>query len=191
MAFPAKIKTLSDAEIHCRLYKFMARIEAMEGQRIWCFCDVCKTDFSIIQSGRDDCRRHVSTKKHVGVVKLKTENKSVSVFFKQSGSLAVICGIPENVPRFLKSVLHIPDKRRLRLASLERFARVVINFQLPEKVILEFVNISQSALAFINSPTRGSYHQHKLIVTQYVLNQWADFHKTCGDTVIGTSKRAD
>ena len=28
------------------------------------------------------------------------------------------CGIPENVPRFLKSVFHIPDKLPLELASL-------------------------------------------------------------------------
>ena len=29
-----------------------------------------------------------------------------------------IFGIPENVPRFLKTVFHIPDKRQLGLASL-------------------------------------------------------------------------
>ena len=29
-----------------------------------------------------------------------------------------IFGIPENVPRFLKNVFHIPDKRQLGLASL-------------------------------------------------------------------------
>ena len=29
-----------------------------------------------------------------------------------------IFGIPENVPRFLKNVFHIPDERQLGLASL-------------------------------------------------------------------------
>ena len=29
-----------------------------------------------------------------------------------------ICGIPENVPRFLKNALHIPEERHLGLASL-------------------------------------------------------------------------
>ena len=78
----------------------------------YAFCDVCKTDFSISHSSRDDYRQHVLTKKHIEVAKVKTENKSVLAFFKQSGSsdLAVICGIPENVPRFLKSVFQISDK---------------------------------------------------------------------------------
>ena len=30
-----------------------------------------------------------------------------------------IVGIPENVPRFLKNVFHIPDEGQLGLASLE------------------------------------------------------------------------
>ena len=29
-----------------------------------------------------------------------------------------ICGIPENVPRFLKNAFHIPEERHLGLASL-------------------------------------------------------------------------
>ena len=32
---------------------------------------------------------------------------------------AEIFGIPENVPRFLKNVCHIPNERQLELASLE------------------------------------------------------------------------
>ena len=39
------------------------------------FCEVCKTDFSISHGGRDDCRRHVWTKKNVEIAKLKVENK--------------------------------------------------------------------------------------------------------------------
>ena len=31
-----------------------------------------------------------------------------------------IFGIPENVPRFLKNVFHIPDERQLGLASLRK-----------------------------------------------------------------------
>ena len=82
-------------------------------------CDVCKTDFSILQSSR-----HVLTKKHVGVAKLKTENKSVFQTVWELGSyMWQICGIPENVPRFQKSVFHIPDKRHLGLASQEKFAK--------------------------------------------------------------------
>ena len=58
----------------------------------YAFCDVCKTDFYISHGGWDDYRQHISTKKQVELAKLKTENKSVSEFFKQSGSsdLAVI-----------------------------------------------------------------------------------------------------
>ena len=35
---------------------------------------------SISRGGRDDCLRHVSTKKHVEVAKLKTEYRSVGIF---------------------------------------------------------------------------------------------------------------
>ena len=39
------------------------------------FCEVCKTGFSISHGGRDDCHRHVSTKKNMKFAKLKIENK--------------------------------------------------------------------------------------------------------------------
>ena len=39
----------------------------------YAFCEVCKTDFSISHGFRDDCHRHVSTKKTT--LKLKVENK--------------------------------------------------------------------------------------------------------------------
>ena len=55
-------------------------------------CNVCKMHISNFH--RDDCRQHVSDS--LGVQKF---------------------GIQENVPRFLKRVINIPDKRHLGLVS--------------------------------------------------------------------------
>ena len=64
-------------------------LKSSKGGEYYAFCDVCNfcnTDFTISHGGK-----HVSTKKHVELEKLKTENKSV---WAQSGSLdwAVTCG---------------------------------------------------------------------------------------------------
>ena len=55
-----------------------------------------------------------------------------------------IFGIPENVPRFLKNVFHIPDERQLGLASLLSFFTFVLDAQknpLIETVLLSTHNI--------------------------------------------------
>lgn len=48
------------------------------------FCVVCNRDFSVAHGGRDDCRKHVSSKMHADFVKLRDCNKSVTTFFKNS-----------------------------------------------------------------------------------------------------------
>ena len=41
-----------------------------------------------------------------------------------------ICGIPENVPRFLKNALHILEERQLGLASLHDFIQYSLDVSL-------------------------------------------------------------
>lgn len=42
---------------------------------------VCDSDFSIGLGGRDDCRRHVASKKHTDYASLQSGSKSISSFF--------------------------------------------------------------------------------------------------------------
>lgn len=44
------------------------------------FCGVCRCDFSISHAGRDDCRRHIASKKHTDYLKLEKESR-ISNFF--------------------------------------------------------------------------------------------------------------
>lgn len=48
------------------------------------FCTVCACDFMIQHGGRDDCRRHIESKKHVDNGRLRHENKPISDFFPQN-----------------------------------------------------------------------------------------------------------
>ena len=49
------------------------------------------------------------------ILKLVLQETCVSAFCKFYGE---ICGIPENIPRFLKNANHIPEESHLGLASL-------------------------------------------------------------------------
>jgi hypothetical protein len=50
------------------------------------YCKYCKQDFSIQHGGRDDCRRHIKSKKHVDYSKLQSGNHKVSSFFETKES---------------------------------------------------------------------------------------------------------
>lgn len=45
------------------------------------FCSVCRSDFSIAHGGRDDCRRHIESKKHETYAKSATGLKNLKDFF--------------------------------------------------------------------------------------------------------------
>jgi hypothetical protein len=52
----------------------------------YAYCKYCKQDFSIQHGGRDDCRRHIKSKKHVDYSKLQSGNHKVSSFFETKES---------------------------------------------------------------------------------------------------------
>ena len=51
------------------------------------FCSVCKLDISISHGGRDDCRRHVLSKKHKEYAKLQKAPR-IDTFFQSSTSIS-------------------------------------------------------------------------------------------------------
>ncbi|KAI0215269.1 NEDD8-activating enzyme E1 regulatory subunit [Lamellibrachia satsuma] len=44
-------------------------------------CQICEIDFSISHGGRDDCRRHIASKRHTDYVALHKPSKPISNFF--------------------------------------------------------------------------------------------------------------
>lgn len=46
------------------------------------FCELCKCDFSVQHGGRDDCRRHINSKKHSDNLQVKSASKTLTSFFK-------------------------------------------------------------------------------------------------------------
>lgn len=44
-------------------------------------CLWCKSDFSIAHGGQNDVKKHMNTKKHQGVIKLKLTTKPANEFF--------------------------------------------------------------------------------------------------------------
>ena len=52
----------------------------------FCHCETCRLDFSIGHGGRDDCKRHVSSKKHTDYAKLRKSCPSVATLFKANES---------------------------------------------------------------------------------------------------------
>lgn len=48
------------------------------------FCEVCSCDFVVAHGGRDDCRRHVESKKHKDHGKVQSVHKPISSFFVKS-----------------------------------------------------------------------------------------------------------
>ena len=54
-------------------------------------CKVCVSDFNISHGGRDDCKKHVETKKHADMGKLKTNTQfSMEKFISTDSSLSVV-----------------------------------------------------------------------------------------------------
>ena len=51
------------------------------------FCSACKLDISISHGGRDDCRRHVSSKKHKEYAQLQKAPR-IGTFFQSSTSIS-------------------------------------------------------------------------------------------------------
>ena len=52
----------------------------------YAYCKYCKQYFSSQHGGRDDCRRHINSKKHVDYSKLQLGNHKVSSFFETKES---------------------------------------------------------------------------------------------------------
>lgn len=50
----------------------------------YAFCSTCRVDICIAHAGRDDCRRHVASKKHSEYTKLLKDNVSVASMFKSN-----------------------------------------------------------------------------------------------------------
>ena len=44
-------------------------------------CTICNEEFSCAYGGKNDCSRHINSKKHVNMVSLKKSNASISNFF--------------------------------------------------------------------------------------------------------------
>lgn len=49
------------------------------------YCEVCSCDFVIAHGGRDDCRRHIESKKHQDYGKVQSVHKPISSFFVSKG----------------------------------------------------------------------------------------------------------
>ena len=49
----------------------------------YCYCDTCRLNFSVGHGGRDDCKRHVASKRLSDFVKLRKACPSVSSVFKK------------------------------------------------------------------------------------------------------------
>lgn len=49
----------------------------------FCYCETCRFDFSIGHGGRDDCKRHVASKRHKEYAALRRTCPSVSFAFKK------------------------------------------------------------------------------------------------------------
>lgn len=56
------------------------------------FCTLCRVDFSVAHGGRNDCQRHINTKKHLDIVNAsdQTARKQISGYFTQQKDTSVI-----------------------------------------------------------------------------------------------------
>ena len=50
------------------------------------YCSACCTDFSIAHGGRDDCRRHVATKRHQDYARMMSKSTRIDKFFQSTSS---------------------------------------------------------------------------------------------------------
>lgn len=148
------------------------------------FCELCKCDFSVQHGGKDDCRRHVNSKKHQEFSKLKVSSKPVTSFFKSDAvdpttnaevlftSFLVEHNIPlavaDHVGPLLKAMC--PDSKIIANYACKRTKTTAIVQTLAESSQEEIVKNAVSSafsIATDGSHNAGEETLYPVVVTAY------------------------
>lgn len=94
------------------------------------FCTICRCDFNLAHGGRDDCRRHVGSKKHGEYSKLEKERpQSLSNFFPSSKDALAL-----KTTKAEAALVDLIVKKNLPVAIADDFTKF-INLNFPDSEI--------------------------------------------------------